>query len=115
MNLAKAVLPRKALYVVLKSATSKVIFSVRKLLCMPNVTGRVIFPSSFEDDSGVILWKGCSEGFSLLLGIPITSRAPVKRRLIELPPSIKTRGTLIFLIVGSTTIGYHTGVVFMVG
>lgn len=48
---------------------------------------------------------------SSLLGIPIASRVSAKRRLIVLPSLMRTRATLTFQIVGSTTIGYLSGVV----
>src|SRR5512141_2881444 len=38
-----------------------------------------------------------------------------KRRLMELPPSTRTHATLIFRIVGSTTIGYHPGITAALG
>jgi hypothetical protein len=58
MNLTSAVLPMMALRAVLNSATSRVIYSVRKLSAYLKVTGNVILPNGLDDDSGVITWKG---------------------------------------------------------
>lgn len=115
MNFASAVLPKKALYTVPNSATSKVTYYVPKLSACPKVTASVNFPNGLDDDSGVIPWKGRFEGVSSLRGMPISSRVLAKRRLMELPPSMRTRAILIFRIVGSTTIGYFPGIVVVVG
>ena len=59
--------------------------------------------------------EGLIGGVNSLRGIPIASKVLVKRRLIELPPSIRTRATLILRMVGLTMIGYRPGMTAVFG
>ena len=102
MNWAIAGRPRIALYVVPKLATSKRILSVLNLSGELKVTGSSIHPSGLAKEPWVISKKG-GDGFNELLEICKASNASVKRRLIELPPSMSTRPSRMFCTVGLTT------------
>src|SRR5438128_10781650 len=74
MNLARAGLPRMAWYAASKSATSKVMTSVRKFSREPNVTGNLIVPSGVAEVPGMTPWNGARLCFSSERGIFISSR-----------------------------------------
>lgn len=114
MNFASVVLLRIALYEVLNSVTLNVIFLVPKLMVVQNS------PTKWSSPSVLRMVLGWSRG-RVIGGFELSSRNSHRvkgvgeERLIELPPSIMMRKILIFLIMGSTTIGYHLGAVVKVG
>lgn len=71
------------------------------------------FPSGFKDCSEVISWKDVLfKRLGSLHGIPMASSVVAKSRLME--PSIMMCTILMFLRVGSTTIGHLLEVDVMV-
>src|SRR5438132_13807467 len=100
MNLARAGLPRIALYAASKSATLKEICSVRKFSHEPNVTGNLIVPSGVAEVLGMTPWNGARLHFSSEHGIFMSSRVLAKRMLSLLPPLIRTLLSLTVQTIG---------------